>query len=146
MIFLETGSTFGASPRACSSGPCSSANPREFPPRYPLYPCFSQPGRTIEMWVRHTRSVRSRGICVQYLNSVGMKRPVGKFLDAAEILLRQLGSVDFAFGVDLQAALANFPLPAMFAEHVFYEPDDIPWHDNLPVWQAPLPSAFDITN
>src|SRR5712664_2029121 len=81
---------------------------------------------------------------VHDLNSVGMKRPVGQTLQPAKTLLRQLGGVELVVGVDFHAALADFRLPSMFAEHVFHKSNHVPWHDTLLCRSGPLSSAIAI--
>jgi hypothetical protein len=52
------------------------------------------------------------------------KRKSREQTPSRRILLRQFRGVAFIRGVDLEGILANLALPAIFAEHVFHEPDD----------------------
>jgi hypothetical protein len=61
-------------------------------------------------------------------NAVGMKGPVAKRLRLAELLLGQLDGAILAGGVDLERALADLALPAILAEHVLHEVNDITRH------------------
>src|SRR5450432_1698623 len=71
--------------------------------------------------IRHS----GRKIGLPDVNSVGMKRPFAKRLGFAEFFLGQFGGVALTGSVDFQRALTNFGLPAVFAEHVLHEANDI---------------------
>src|SRR3569832_1914145 len=56
---------------------------------------------------------------------IRVERPIAERLLLAEILLGKLHRMILGGRVDLERALADLALPAIFAEHVLHEVDDI---------------------
>ncbi|PJG57223.1 hypothetical protein CVM73_02135 [Bradyrhizobium forestalis] len=62
------------------------------------------------------------------MDAIGMQRPVMQRLVLAELCFRPLRGLVLVRGVDLERALTDLALPAVLAEHVLHEPDDIGRH------------------